>query len=58
MRQVVVDQPVIAHAVYCLPLYDQLELMLELLGQHDWPEFDEPEPLPPNVIRFRPRARP
>jgi hypothetical protein len=34
-----------------------LELSLELLGQHDWPEFGEPEALPPNVIRFRPREQ-
>jgi hypothetical protein len=57
MQQVIVDRPAIAHAVYCLPLYDQLELMLALLRQPDWPDFDEPEPLPPNVIPFRPRVR-
>jgi hypothetical protein len=55
MQTVVAQQPSIAHAVRCLPLYDLLELQLELLRQPDWPEFDEPEPLPPNVIRFRPR---
>jgi hypothetical protein len=55
MRQVVVRQPAIAHAVHCLPLYDQLELTLELLQQEYWPEFIEPEPLPPNVLRFRRR---
>ena len=37
--------------------YDQLDLTLELLQQDDWPEFDEPEDLPPNVIRFRRRYR-
>jgi hypothetical protein len=57
MQQVIVDQPAIAHAVYCLPLRDQLELMLELLRQCDWPEFAESEPLPPNVIPFRPCLR-
>jgi hypothetical protein len=57
MQQVVVDQPAIAQAVYCLPLYDVLELTLELLRQEAWPEFVEPEPLPPNVVRFRPRPR-
>jgi hypothetical protein len=58
MQQVIVNRPAIAHAVYCLPLYDQLELMLELLRQREWPEFAEPEPpLPSNVIRFRPRVR-
>ena len=57
MQQVVARQPQIAYAVRCLPLYDQLELTLELLRQTDWPEFDDPEPLPPNVVRFRPRRR-
>ena len=33
MQQVVARQPAIAHAVGCLPLYDQLELTLELLRQ-------------------------
>jgi hypothetical protein len=54
MRQVLSDQPAIAYAVWCLPLYDQLELTLALLQQDGWPEFAEPDPLPPNVIRFRP----
>jgi hypothetical protein len=54
MQQVVVHQPGIAYAVHCLPLYDQLELTLQLLQQDDWPQFDDPEPLPPNVVRFRP----
>jgi hypothetical protein len=58
MQQVVVEQPAVAHAVRCLPLYDRLELTLELLRQHHWPEFGEREQLPPNVIRLRPRARP
>jgi hypothetical protein len=57
MEQVVAKQPAIAHAVCCLPLYDQLELMLELLRQREWPDFAEPGPLPANVIRFRPRKR-
>ncbi len=56
MQTVVARQPAIARAVHCLPLYDQLELTLELLQQDDWLDFDEPEDLPPNVIRFRPRA--
>jgi hypothetical protein len=57
MQHVVVEQPVVAYAVQCLPLYDVLELTVELLRQEAWPEFAEPEPLPPNVIRFRPRLR-
>jgi hypothetical protein len=56
MKQVVAHQPAAARAVRCLPLYDQLGLTFELLRQDDWPEFDEPEPLPPNVVRFRPRV--
>jgi hypothetical protein len=57
MRQVVVYQPAVAYAVSCLPLYDQLELTLELLQQDNWPDFAEPAPLPPNIVRFRPRIR-
>jgi len=55
MQAVVAHQPAIAHAVRWLPLYDQLELTLELLRQDDWPDFKPPDQLPPNVIRFRPR---
>ena len=55
MREVVAHQPAIAHAVQCLPLFDQLELTLELLRQAEWPAFDDSEPLPPNVVRFCPR---
>ena len=57
MQEMVAHQAPIAYAVRCLPLYDQLELILELLRQADWPEFDDPEPLPANVVRFRPRRR-
>ena len=57
MHYVLAEQPLIAHAVRCLPLCDVLELQLELLRQPDWPDFEQPEPLPPNVIRFRPRRR-
>jgi hypothetical protein len=58
MRQVLVEQPALAHAVRCLELCDVLQLTLELLRQYDWPEFEfaEPEPLPPNVVRFHPRV--
>ena len=57
MHDVMEHQPAIAHAVRCLMLFDQLDLTLELLRQDDWPDFDTPEPLPPNVVRFRPRAQ-
>jgi hypothetical protein len=57
MQYVLADQPLIAHAVRCLPLCDVLELQLQLLQQPAWPEFDNPQPLPPNVTRFRPRRR-
>ena len=57
MHDVVEHQPAIAHAVPCLTLSDQLELTLELLRQDDRPDFDTPEPLAPNVVRFRPRAQ-
>jgi hypothetical protein len=57
MQRVVAEQPTIAHAVRCLRLADQLELTLELLQQDEWPNFADSEPLPPNVVRFRPRLR-
>ena len=57
MQNVVARQPEIAHAVRCLSLYDQLDLTLELLRQDYWPGFQEPDNLPENVIRFRPRVR-
>ena len=56
LRRVVAEQPAITYAVRSLPLYDQLELTPTLLRQDDWPEFVEPEPMPANVVRFRPRA--
>ena len=55
MQEVVARQPPIAYAISRLPLHDRLELTLQLLHQADWPDFDDPEPLPPNVVRFRPR---
>ena len=57
MQHVLADQPAVAHAVRCLSLCDLLELQLELPPQPEWSEFEEPEPLPPNVIPFRPRHR-
>jgi hypothetical protein len=55
MQRVIVQQPAVAYAVHCLPIYDQLELTLELLRQDGWPDFAELELLPPNVVRFRQR---
>src|SRR5438128_6422259 len=43
MQQVIAQQPAIAYAAHCLPLYDRLDLTLELLRQDEWPNFDEPE---------------
>ncbi|MBV9603279.1 MAG: hypothetical protein JOZ87_41455 [Chloroflexi bacterium] len=57
MQEVVAHQPAIAHAVRCLPLSDQLEFTLELLKEDEWADFETPEPLPPNVVRFRPRSQ-
>jgi hypothetical protein len=57
MQSVLADQPLIAHAVRCLPLCDVLELQLERLRQADWPDLEQLEPLPPNVVRFRPSCR-
>jgi hypothetical protein len=57
MQTVVAQQPAIEHALRCLPLHDLLELQLELLHQSDWPDIAVPEPMPPNVIRFRRRRR-
>jgi len=57
MQHVLIKQPITAHAVCFLPLCDVVELQLELLRQADWPEFDDDEPLPANVILFRPRRR-
>jgi hypothetical protein len=57
VQRVVAAEPRVAYAVHCLPLYDQLNLTLELLRQDEWPELHEPEELPPNVVRFRPRTR-
>ena len=55
IQQVFATQPAIARAVRSLTLCDQLDLTLELLRQHDWPEFEHREDLPPNVIPFRRR---
>ena len=55
MQQMVAQQPALAWTVSWMPLYDQLDLTLELLGPHDNSYLDE-EPVetwPPNVIRFR-----
>ena len=54
--QVVARQQAIARAVRYLALYDLVELQFEALRQPDCPEFDVPEALPPNVIRFRSRC--
>ena len=52
LQEVLDDQPELARAVRRLPLRDQLSLTLELLD-----DADEPQALPANVVRFRPRTR-
>ena len=49
LQEVLDDQPELARAVRRLPLREQLSLTLALL------EDDQPQPLPANVLRFRPR---
>jgi hypothetical protein len=57
MQQMVAEQPALAWAVSCMPLYDQLDLTLELLHTDGNTYLDEGpnEPWPSNVIRFRVR---
>ncbi|MCA1645077.1 MAG: hypothetical protein LC797_06290 [Chloroflexi bacterium] len=58
MREVLVAQPALAHAVRSLSLHDQLSLTLELLREADWPETPTTEETrPANVVPFsRPSA--
>jgi hypothetical protein len=55
MQSIVAQRPEVAWAVSCMPLYDQLELMLELLTCDGNTYLDEEpdEPLASNVVRFR-----
>ena len=57
MQQMVAHEPALARVVSWMPLYDQLDLTLELLNKVGNTYLDqEPcERLPPNVIRFRVR---
>ena len=57
MQQMVAHEPALAWAVSWMPLYDQLDLTLDLLHQVGNTYLDEEldEPLPSNVIRFRVR---
>ncbi len=57
MQQMVAHEPALARVVSCMPLYDQLDLTLELLLKVGNTYLDEEpgEPLPSNVIRFRVR---
>jgi hypothetical protein len=50
LQEVLDDQPELARAVRRLPLREQLSLTIALL------EDDEAQPLPANVVRFRPRS--
>ena len=57
MQHMVAQEPALAWVVSCMPLYDQLDLTLELLLKVGNTYLDEEpgEPLPSNVIRFRVR---
>jgi hypothetical protein len=52
LQEVLACQPELARAVRRLSLRDQLVMTIELLDEND-----EPSPLPPNVVLFRPRPR-
>ena len=57
MQRIVAQQPDVAWAVSYMPLYDQLELTLGLLGHYGDSYLDEDpnERSRVNVIRFRVR---
>ena len=57
MHYMVAQEPALAWVVSCMPLYDQLDLTLELLLKVGNTYLDEKpgEPLLSNVIRFRVR---
>ena len=57
MQLMVAQEPALAWAVSCMPLYDQLDLTLELLhmGGDTYLDEDPAEQWPSNVIRFRTR---
>ena len=57
MHHMVAQEPALAWVVSCMPLYDQLDLTLELLhmGGNTYLDEDPAEPRPSNVIRFRTR---
>jgi hypothetical protein len=56
MQRVIVYEPAIAYAVHCLPLYDQLELTLELLQQDDWPQLERCRTTPAQCRPLPPKA--
>ena len=55
MQHMVAQKPALAWVVSCMPLYDQLDLTLELLQTDGSTYLDEDpsESSPSNVIRFR-----
>ena len=57
IQEVLGEQPALARALRSLPLYEQLTLTLELLDEEeeDWLTPFQTEPLPSNVVPFRPR---
>ena len=59
MQQMVAHEPTLAWAVSWMPLYDQLDLSIELLQTDGSTYLDEDpsESSPSNVIRFRLRRQ-
>ena len=59
MHHMVAQEPALAWVVSCTPLYDQLDLTLELLQTDGSTYLDEDrsESSPSNVIRFRLRRQ-
>ena len=57
MQQMVPHEPALAWVGSWMPLYDQLDLTLDLLHQvgNTYLDKEPDEPLPSNVIRFRVR---
>jgi hypothetical protein len=55
LQQALDDAPALALAVRRLPLREQLTMTIELLRDAEGCDAGQDEPLPSNVLRFRPR---